>query len=58
MGEVRVVLTVTSRCGSSTVMVEIGLTACVGGQARRRRVLRPAHAGRAQSNGIGSFTGC
>jgi hypothetical protein len=54
----REVLAVTSRCGSSTVMVVIGLTACAGGRARRRRVLRHAHGGRAQSNGTGSFTGC
>jgi hypothetical protein len=58
LGEVREVLAVTSRCGSSTVMVVIGLTACAGGRARRRRVLRHAHGGRAQSNGTGSFTGC
>jgi hypothetical protein len=58
LGEVREVLAVTSRCGSSTVMVGIGQTACAGGRAHRRRVLRPAHGGRAQSNGIGSFTGC
>jgi hypothetical protein len=57
-GEVQEVLAVTSRCRSSTVMVGIGLTTCVGGRARWRRVLRPAHGGRVQSNGIGSFTGC
>jgi hypothetical protein len=49
---------VTSRCGSSTVMARIGLAACAGGRARRRRVLWPGHGGRAQSNGTGSFTGC
>jgi hypothetical protein len=48
LGEIREVLVVTSRCGSLTVMVGIGLTACAGGWARRRRVLRPAHGGRAQ----------
>jgi hypothetical protein len=56
--EVREVLAVTSRCESSTVMAGIGLAACAGGRARRRRVLRPTHGGRVQSNGIGSFTGC
>jgi hypothetical protein len=58
LGEVREVLAVTSRCGLSTVMAKIGLAACAGGRARRRRVLRPAHGGRVQSNGTGSFTGC
>jgi hypothetical protein len=38
-------------------MVEVGLAACAGGQARRRRMLRPAHGGRVQSNFTGSFTG-
>jgi hypothetical protein len=58
LGEVREVLAVTSRCGSSTVMTGIGLTACAGGRARRRHVLRHAHGGRVQSNVTGSFTGC
>jgi hypothetical protein len=58
LGEVREVLAVTSRCGSPTVMAGIGLAACTGGRAHRRRVLRPAHSGRVQSNGMGSFTGC
>jgi hypothetical protein len=58
LGEVREVLAVTSRCGSPTVMAIIGLAACAGGRARLRRVLRPAHGGRVQSNGTGSFTGC
>jgi hypothetical protein len=40
------------------MMAGIGLTACAGGRAHRRRVLRPAHGGMAQSNGTGSFTGC
>ena len=55
-GEVREVLAVTSRGGSPTVMAEIGLAACAGGRARRRRVLRPAHGGIVQLNGTGSFT--
>jgi hypothetical protein len=58
LGEIREVLAVTSRCGLSMVMARIGLTACAGGRTRRRRVLQPAHGGRAQSSGIGSFTGC
>jgi hypothetical protein len=58
LGEVHEVLAVTSRCRSSMVMAGIGLTACTGGWARRWRVLRPSHDGRAQSNGTGSFTGC
>jgi hypothetical protein len=56
-GEVWEVLAVTSRGGSSTVMAGIGLAACAGGRARRRRVLRPAHGGIVQLNGTGSFTG-
>jgi hypothetical protein len=35
-------------------MTGIGLTTRAGGRARRRRVLRPAHGGRAQSNGTGA----
>jgi hypothetical protein len=56
-GEVRGLLAVTPRGGSPTVMVEVGLAACVGGRAHQRHVLRPAHGGRAQSNRTGSFTG-
>ena len=56
LSEVREVLAVTSRCGSLTVMAEIGLTACAGGRARWRRVLRPTQGGRVQSNGTRSFT--
>jgi hypothetical protein len=54
LGEVREVLAVTLRRGSSTVMAGIGLAECAGGRARRRRVLRPAHGGRVQSNGTGA----
>jgi hypothetical protein len=36
------------------VMAGIGLAACAGGRARRRRVLRPAHGGRVQSNAWGA----
>jgi hypothetical protein len=50
-------LAVTSRGGSPAVMVRVGLTACASGPACRRRVLRPAHGGRAQSKHSGSFMG-
>jgi hypothetical protein len=58
LGDVREVQAVPSMCGSPTVMAGIGLAACASGRARRRRVLWPAHGGRVQSNGTGSFTGC
>jgi hypothetical protein len=35
----------------------VGLAACAGGRAHQRRVLRPAHGGRAQSKRSGRFTG-
>jgi hypothetical protein len=54
LGEVREVLAVTSRGGSPTVMVGIGLAACAGSRARRWRVLRPAHDGIFQLNGTGA----
>jgi hypothetical protein len=57
LGEVRELLAVMSRGGSPTMMAEGGLVACAGAQARRRRVLRPAHDGRVQLNHTGSFTG-
>ena len=53
-GEVREVLAVTSRGGSPTVMVGVGLAVCAGGRARRQRVLRPAHGGRVQLNRTGA----
>jgi hypothetical protein len=39
------------------MVARVGLAACVCGRARRRRVLRPAHGGRAQSKCSRSFTG-
>jgi hypothetical protein len=57
LGEVRELMAVTSRGGSPTVMVGVGLVVCSGGRARRRRVLRPAYDGRVQPNRTGSFTG-
>jgi hypothetical protein len=44
-GKVREFLAVTSRSGLPAVMVGIGLAACTGGRARRRRVLQPTHGG-------------
>jgi hypothetical protein len=55
-GEVQGLLAVTSRGRSPAVMAGVGLTTCVGGRARRRRVLQPAHGGRVQSTHTGSFT--
>jgi hypothetical protein len=57
LGEVQEVLTITSRGRSPAVMARVGLAACTGGCARRRRVLRPVHGGRAQLNRMRSFTG-
>jgi hypothetical protein len=48
---------VTSRGGSPAVVTGVGLAACAGSRARRRRMLRFAHSGRAQSKCSGSFTG-
>jgi hypothetical protein len=56
-GEVRGLLAITSRGGSPATVAGVGLTACAGGWARRRRVLRPAHGGRAQLKCSGSFMG-
>jgi hypothetical protein len=53
-GEVRRSLAVTSRGGSSVVVIEVGLAACAGGRAHRRRVLRPVHDGRAKLNARGA----
>jgi hypothetical protein len=56
-GEVWELLAVTSRGRLPTMMAGVGLAACAGGRARRRRVLQPAHDGRVQSNCTGSFIG-
>jgi hypothetical protein len=56
-GEVRGLLAVTSRDGSPTMVAGVELAACAGDRARRRRVLRPAHNGRAQSKRSWRFTG-
>jgi hypothetical protein len=55
-GEVRGSLAITSRCGSSAVVVGVGWSTCAGGGARRRRGIRPAHGTIVQLNGSGSFT--
>jgi hypothetical protein len=55
-GEVRGPLVITSRYGSSAVVVGVGRSACAGEGARRRRGIRPAHSAIIQSNGPGSFT--
>jgi hypothetical protein len=57
LSEVWEVLAITSRGGSPALMAGIGMAACVGGRARRRRVLRPAHGGRVQLNSTESFPG-
>jgi hypothetical protein len=57
-GLLREVLAVTTRYGSTMVMAEIGRSTCVGGRARRRRVLRPIHGDTGQSKGTESFTRC
>jgi hypothetical protein len=55
-GEVRGSLAITSRYGSSAVVVGVGWSTCAGGGARRRRGIRPAHGAIVQLNGTGSFT--
>jgi hypothetical protein len=55
-GEVRGSLAITSRCGSSAVVVGVGRSACAGGGARRWRGIRSAHGAIVQLNGSESFT--
>jgi hypothetical protein len=55
-GEVRGSLAITSRCGSSAVMVGVGRSECAGWGARRWRGIWPAHDAIVQLNGSGSFT--
>jgi hypothetical protein len=55
-GEVRGSLAITSRCESSAVVVGVGRSACVGGGARRRWGIWPAHGAIVWLNGSGSFT--
>jgi hypothetical protein len=44
-------------CGSVSEMAGVGRSSRAGGEARRRRVIRPNHGGIAQSSELGSFTG-
>jgi hypothetical protein len=55
-GDVRGSLAITSRYGSSAMVVGVGQSTCVGGGARRRRGIRPNHGVIVQLNGSGSFT--
>jgi hypothetical protein len=55
-GEVRGSLAITSRCGSSAVVVGVRRSARACGGARRRRGIRPNQGGTVQLNGSGSFT--
>jgi hypothetical protein len=52
------VLRVTAMCGSPSGMVGVGRSTCAGGEAHRRRGVRPAHGAIVQLNGLESFTGC
>jgi hypothetical protein len=55
-GEIRVSLAITSRYGSSAMVVGVGQSTCAGGGARLRWGIWPAHDAIIQSNGSGSFT--
>ena len=47
---------ITTVCGSPSGMVGVGRSTCAGGDARRRRGVRPAHGAIVQLNGSESFT--
>jgi hypothetical protein len=47
---------ITSRCGSSAVVVGVGQSMRAGGGARWRRGVWPNQGGTVQLNGSGSFT--
>jgi hypothetical protein len=55
-GKVRGSLEITSRCGSSAMVVRVGRSTCAGGGARRRRGIQPNQGGTVQLNGSGNFT--
>jgi hypothetical protein len=55
-GEVRGSLAITSRCGSSTMVVGVGQSTCAGGGARRRGGIRSVHGAIIRLNGSGIFT--
>jgi hypothetical protein len=57
-GEVRGSLAITSRCGSSAVVVGVGRSTRTNGGARRRPGIRPARGAIVQLNGSESFTRC
>jgi hypothetical protein len=50
------VLRVTAMCGLPSGMVGVGRSTCAGGEARRRRGVRPIQGAIDQSNGSESFT--
>jgi hypothetical protein len=50
------VLRVTAMCGSPSGMIGVGQSTCAGGEARRRRGVRPIQGTIDQSNGSESFT--
>jgi hypothetical protein len=47
---------ITSMCGSPSGMVGVSRSTCAGGDAHRRRGVRPAHGEIVQLNGSESFT--
>jgi hypothetical protein len=47
---------ITMMCGSPSGMVGVGRSTCAGGDARRRRGVRPAQGEIVQLNGSESFT--
>jgi hypothetical protein len=49
------VLRVTTMCGSPSRMVGVGQSTCAGGDARRRRGIRPAHGAIVQVNQLEIF---
>jgi hypothetical protein len=49
---------ITAMCGSPSGMVGVGRSTCAGGDAHRRRGIRPTHSTIDQLNGSESFTGC
>jgi hypothetical protein len=55
-GEVQGSLAITSRYGSSVMVVGVGRSTCAGGGARRWWGIRPNHGAIVQLNGSGSFT--
>jgi hypothetical protein len=49
---------ITAMCGLPSGMVGVGRSTCAGGDAHRRRGVRPTHGAIVQLNGSESFTGC